>query len=240
MHAPYDSDRTLVYVVEDDEDLCEEMVLALDELGFDARGFRDAGSFYKAFAVNPCHSAVIDIGLPGEDGLSIVSHLRAVPGVRMVLVTARGQLKDRLDGLRRGADAYLVKPVHLDELAETLRALNRRAGPADAPPALSAPPAPPIPLWRLVEGDWVLTDPAGRRMTLTATERAFLARLFASPGSEVSRAELIVALGGDSFDFSAHRVDAIAHRLRRKAQRAGMTLPLHSVRGVGYVFAEPC
>lgn len=239
MQAPYDSDRTRVYVVEDDEDLCEEMVLALGELGFDASGFRDAGSFYRAFAVRPCHSAVIDIGLPGEDGLSIVSHLRAVPGVRMVLVTARGQLKDRLDGLRRGADAYLVKPVHLDELAETLRALNRRAGPGAAP-AVPAPATPSTTLWRLAEGDWVLTDPAGRRMTLTSTERAFITRLFASPGSEVSRADLILALGGDSFDFSAHRVDAIAHRLRRKAQRVGMTLPLHSVRGIGYVFAEPC
>ena len=238
MQSPYESERTRVYVVEDDEDLCEEMVLALDELGFYASGFRDAGSFYKAFAVRPCHSAVLDIGLPGEDGLSIVSHLRAVPGVRMVMVTARGQLKDRLEGLRRGADAYLVKPVHLDELAETLRALNRRAGPGDVPAA--APAAPSTKLWRLVEGDWVLSDPVGRRMTLTSTERAFLTRLFANPGSEVSRADLILALGGDSFDFSAHRVDAIAHRLRRKAQRVGMTLPLHSVRGIGYVFAEPC
>jgi len=234
-----------VYVVEDDEDLCEEMVLSLNELGFDARGFRDAAAFYKAFAVSPCRSAVIDIGLPGEDGLSIVSHLRAMPGVRMVMVTARGQLKDRIEGLRQGADAYLVKPVHMDELAETLRALHRRAGPAVRVPVSVSTVASPPPMaasspWRLVEGDWVLTDPAGRRMTLTTTERAFLAKLFADPGSEVSRADLILALGGDNFDFSAHRVDAIAHRLRRKARLAGMTIPLHSVRGVGYVFAEPC
>lgn len=238
MQASSGQDPARVYVVEDDDDLREEMVLSLNELGFDTSGFRDAREFYRMLAVRPCHIAVLDIGLPGEDGLSIVAHLRGMPGVRMVLVTARGQLSDRLDGLRQGADAYLVKPVHMDELAETLRALYRRAGRVAASP-LTIPPAQPAAPWRLVQGDWVLADPAGRKMKLTTTERAFLIRLFAVPGSEVSRADLILALGGDNFDYNAHRVDAIAHRLRHKARLAGMAIPLHSVRGVGYVFAEP-
>ena len=217
-----------------------------------AEGFASAPAFYKAFALAPCDIAVVDIGLPGESGLSIVAHLRSTRGVGLVLVTARGQLEDRLNGLRQGADAYLVKPVHLQELAETLNALGRRLHRDQPPPApLQAPvlAAASVPAataqdnrrpneWRLLEGNWVLCDPEGRRMKLTTTERVFVARLFKSRGSAVSRDDLIRALGGDVFDFDGHRIDAIASRVRRKAEKQGMQLPLHSVRGTGYVLVR--
>lgn len=241
-----------VYVVEDDDDLRDEMVFSLGELGFEAQGFAAAPPFYRAFALAPCDIAVVDIGLPGESGLSIVAHLRSIVGVGLVLVTARGQLEDRLNGLRQGADAYLVKPVHLEELAETLNALGRRLRgdlaartqlQALVPAAASVSPASvqdnsDLHDWRLVEGDWVLCDPAGRRMKLTTTERVFVARLFKNRGSAVSRDDLIRALGGDVFDFDGHRIDAIASRVRRKAEKLGMQLPLHSVRGTGYVLVR--
>jgi DNA-binding response OmpR family regulator len=241
-----------VYVVEDDDDLRDEMVFSLGELGFDAEGFAAAPAFYKAFALAPCDMAVVDIGLPGESGLSIVAHLRSIRGVGLVLVTARGQLNDRLSGLRQGADAYLVKPVHLEELAETLNALWRRLHRDGAPKTPSQASEPVAALvsaakvldnrdlhdWRLLEGDWVLCDPEGRRMKLTTTERVFVACLFKSRGSAVSRDDLIRALGGDVFDFDGHRIDAIASRVRRKAEKQGMQLPLHSVRGTGYVLVR--
>jgi two-component system, OmpR family, response regulator PhoP len=235
---PSPSPRTAlrIHVVEDDEDIRAETVFALGELGFDAEGFGDASSFYKAFAVQPCDIAVVDIGLPGESGLAIVSHLRAVQRrLGLVLVTARGELEDRLLGLREGADAYLVKPVNMMELAETLNAVGRRL--MTAPPA-NAAPAPEPADWRLLEGDWILGDPEGRRMALTTSERAFLGCLFRQRGTAVSRDDLIRALGGDVFDFNEHRIDAIASRLRRKAANVGMRLPLHSVRGTGYVLAN--
>lgn len=234
-----------VHVVEDDDDLREEMLFSLAALGFQTAGFPAAPEFYKAFALAPCDVAVIDIGLPGESGLSIVSHLRAAGGVGVVLVTARGQLDERLLGLRTGADAYLVKPVHMEELAETLNALGRRlpvaattataAAPAvDVPPASEARAAP----WRLLEGEWILSDPSGQEMKLTTSERAFMGCLFRRRGQTVSRDDLILALGGDVFDFDGHRVDAIASRVRRKARKLGMRLPLYSVRGTGYVLAK--
>lgn len=239
-----------VYVVEDDDDLRDEMVFSLGELGFGAEGFAAAPAFYKAFALAPCDIAVVDIGLPGESGLSIVAHLRSIRGVGLVLVTARGQLEERLNGLREGADAYLVKPVYLEELAETLNALGRRLHrdrPPSTPLQASVPAATSAATvkdnrilqdWRLLEGDWVLCDPEGRRLKLTTTERIFVACLFKRPGSAVSRDDLIRALGGDVFDFDGHRIDAIASRVRRKAEKQGMQLPLHSVRGTGYVLAR--
>ncbi|MDM0088785.1 MULTISPECIES: response regulator transcription factor [unclassified Variovorax] len=235
--------RLRVHVLEDDDDLREEMLFSLAALGFQTAGFPTAPEFYKAFAIAPCDVAVIDIGLPGESGLSVVSHLRAAGGVGVVLVTARGQLDERLLGLRSGADAYLVKPVHIDELAETLNALGRRLPPAAAPApvAASAPPAPAevrAGTWRLLEGEWIVADPNGLEMKLTTSERAFMGCLFRRRGQTVSRDELILALGGDVFDFDGHRVDAIASRVRRKARKLGMRLPLYSVRGTGYVLAK--
>lgn len=241
-----------VYVVEDDDDLRDEMVFSLGELGFEAEGFAAASGFYKAFALAPCDIAVVDIGLPGESGLSIVAHLRSVRGVGLVLVTARGQLEDRLNGLRQGADAYLVKPVHMEELAETLNALGRRlhrdrsstTALQTSVPASASESSKALQDdrdrhgWRLLEGDWILCDPEGRRMKLTTTERVFVACLFQHRGSAVSRDDLIRALGGDVFDFDGHRIDAIASRVRRKAEKQGMQLPLHSVRGTGYVLAR--
>lgn len=218
------------------------MLFSLAALGFQTAGFPAAPEFYKAFAIAPCDVAVIDIGLPGESGLSVVAHLRAAGGVGVVLVTARGQLDERLLGLRSGADAYLVKPVHIDELAETLNALGRRLPQAAAPAAAAiAPPAPTearAGTWRLLEGEWIVADPNGLEMKLTTSERAFMGCLFRRRGQTVSRDELILALGGDVFDFDGHRVDAIASRVRRKARKLGMRLPLYSVRGTGYVLAK--
>lgn len=233
-----------VHVIEDDDDLREEMVFALGELGFEAEGFAAAPAFYRRFALLPCDIAVVDIGLPGESGLSVVAHLRSLRHIGVVLVTARGQLEDRLRGLREGADAYMVKPVHMEELAETLSALgrrlrNERAMPAERPtPAIAAPELQGNRGWRLLEGDWILSDPKGQRMKLTTSERAFVACLFRHRGRAVSRDDLIRALGGDVFDFDGHRIDAIASRVRRKAEKLGMQLPLHSVRGTGYVLVH--
>ncbi|MDO9415480.1 response regulator transcription factor [Pararhizobium sp.] len=226
-------------MIEDDEDILDETVFALTELGFNALGFADANRFYKSFALAPCDIAVIDIGLPGESGLSIVSHLRAVRGVGLVLFTARGSVEERVLGLREGADAYLVKPVNMMELAETLRAVGRRLHAVRSGDAsIVGQPIHSPSRWLLGEGGWVVSDPEGRRMTLTATERSFLVCLFERRGAAVSRDDLIVALGGNVYDFDQHRIDAVASRLRRKAERLGMKLPLLSVRGTGYVFAS--
>lgn len=239
MQPDGDAPLLRIHVIEDDEDIREETVFALSELGFEALGFAEATSFYKAFAVAPCDIAVVDIGLPGESGLSIVSHLRAARGVGVVLFTARGSVQDRVLGLREGADAYLVKPVNMMELAETLRAVGRRLH-AERGVGASSPGATErsAAQWSLREGGWVVSDPNGRRMTLTATERSFLGCLFERRGAAVSRDDLIVALGGNVFDFDQHRIDAMASRLRRKAEKLGMRLPVHSVRGTGYVFAS--
>ena len=254
-----------VSLIEDDADLREEMVYRLGEVGFETRGFRDGPEFYRAQVSAPCDVAVIDVGLPGEDGFTIAAHLRSSSSVGIVMLTARGALQDRLHGLQQGADAYLVKPVQLLELSAILQSLGRRLAPGRPPATMPAnqPPmsatrpagtvaAEPTPLsatthggqiaqfgqWSLIDAGWRLRDAEGRTMSLTSSERAFMQCLMARPNTPVSRDDLITALGGDLFDFDPHRLDSLASRLRRKAADAGITLTLRAIRGMGYVFHD--
>ncbi|HEX2885148.1 response regulator transcription factor [Vineibacter terrae] len=221
----------LVYLVDDDEDFREEMVLGLSSLGLNVHGFDGAASLYRAYAARPSDIVILDIGLDGEDGLSIAAHLRASQSVGIVMATARGSIDDRVGGLRTGADAYLVKPIDVRELAATVVALNNRLN------RLGIPSPPPTPGWALVEGGWVLTDGMGRRLRLTAAEQRLLGRLFIEHGKTVERRALVEALGEDIYDFNYAHLDTIVSRLRRRAEKSDMVLPLHAIRGKGFAFA---
>lgn len=230
-----------VYVVEDDDDLREDIVLLLGNAGFDVRGLPDAPAFYKAHALAPCEVAVLDIGLNGEDGLSLAAQLRASGPIGIVMASARGAVEERIEALRRGADVYMVKPVHIEELAATIRMLGSRvrAVMQPQPPATrpeTALAAAAAPAWRLAEGDWVLRDPVGRQLKLTTNERAFLSSLMGAGGQVVNRDDLLLGVGSDLREADPKRLDVIVSRLRRKARQAGMQLPLHAVRGAGYQF----
>jgi DNA-binding response OmpR family regulator len=224
------TNRPCIYLVEDEADLREELVLSLGGMGFDVEGFGDATEFYRALVARRCDIAVIDVGLPGEDGFSVARHLQGAGGIGVVMLTARRAIDDRLRGLHDGADAYLVKPVDVRELAATLRAVARRLG-------NNSVPLKPASGWELAEGGWVLRDPERRELSLTTAERAFLNCLFEHRGQAIKRDQLIGALGGNTFDFDPHRLDSLASRLRRKAAEIGINLPLRSVRNTGYVFS---
>ncbi len=192
--------------VEDEEDLREEIVFSLNELGFDATGYANGREFYAALQERGVDIALIDVGLPGEDGFSIVSHLRASSSMGVVMLTARGMLEERVRGLQQGADAYLVKPVPIKELAAVLQALGRRLprpaaqGTAEAGAgATGGSVRSATDGAELQQNGWVLQR-KGReetRLVLTAPERAVLRCFFGRLGQEVSRDELIAAIAGD-------------------------------------------
>ncbi|QEN86048.1 response regulator transcription factor [Labrys sp. KNU-23] len=222
----------LVYLVDDDEDFREEMVSGLSRLGLNVHGFGSAAALYRAYAVRPSEIVILDINLDGEDGLSIAAHLRASQSIGIIMATARGSIDDRVAGLGKGADVYLVKPIDIRELAATVVALNNRiSGYRPAPP-------PPAPQWALVEGGWTLTDGIGHRLRLTVSEQRLLGRLFRERGSTVERSALVAAMGADIYDFNYTHLDTIISRLRRRAQKSNMVLPLHAIRGLGFTFAD--
>lgn len=229
--------KLCIFLVEDSEDLREELVFGLTALGLDVSGFGDAAGLYRALAVRNCDIVVIDVGLPGEDGFSIAGHLRGNPDLGIVFLTARTMLEDRLHGLDLGADAYLVKPIDVRELAATLHAVSRRIrAKADqaSPPAKNGGDAE---TWRLDHSGWALRSPQGRELAITDSERRFLEIMVAAAGQVVERETLINAFAADNNDYDPHRLDAVISRLRKRTEQAGLgRLPLTSVRGTGYVF----
>lgn len=232
-------------LVEDEPVLREELVFQLQHRGFHAVGFADATALYRHLATQPLAAVVLDIGLPGEDGLSIGTLLRAHnPQLGIVYLTARSQRDDKLAGWAAGADAYLVKPVDVDELDLLLRRLiQRQAALANA----AAPARPTNPssgtaaeeeAWKLNTPKAVLLAPSGARVRLTLTELQLLDELVAKRGKPCKPADLARAMGLQPDEWDRHRLEVIVSRLRLKVEReTGFDAPIRTLRGVGYSWA---
>jgi DNA-binding response OmpR family regulator len=219
-------------VLEDDAQLREGIILpGLRYFGFEATGAGTAAELYRHMLRQRLDMVVLDIGLPDEDGLSVVKYLREISDLGIVMLTANTGSDDHIQALTRGADAFLHKPVNVEVLAATLHSVGRRLiAPAQRESGTGR--------WRLDTDDWCLVTPAGQALPLTAPERSLMRLLVASRGEPVSRDKLIAALTTDVYDFDPHRLEMMVHRLRRKAQEAsGQPLPLLTSRGQGYLFA---
>lgn len=229
-----------VALVEDEPVLREEMAFQLRHLGFRVEPFENAAQFYRHMAAARSTVAILDIGLPAEDGLSICRHLREHDNqMGIVFVTAHGLREDRLRGLGAGADAYLAKPVDMDELVLILERLALRSG------GQAQAQARPLPesrsgAWSLDLGTALLVTPNGVRFRVTANESIFLQKMMHKAGDACTPVELAAAIGIYPDDLDKHRVEVIISRLRGKVQRsAGIALPVRAVRGVGYCWSEP-
>lgn len=241
-HAQGDEDGMLhtepvVALLEDDDDFREELAAGLRRYGFLVWGARSAAEFSARMALQPCNAAVIDIGLPGVDGLTVTSRLRAASDVIIVMVTGRGHSDDRVRGLECGADAYLVKPVSLSELSAVLLGGLRRLW-MGRPLESVAFAARPVAGWVLDPSHRELIAPEGAwRLRLTQSEARFVGHLLAQHDRVVTREEAAQAIHpeGERHD-DLHWVDMLVSRLRRKAAQGGIDLPLRAVRGQGYRF----
>jgi len=217
-------------VVEDDAELRERILLpALQAAAFEAVGFSSALELYREWTRAPFDLVLLDVGLPDEDGVEIARHLRALGGAMgLVIYSAHGRSADRLRGLRAGVDAYLVKPLEMEEVVQTLRnlGLRVRAG-ATAAAGRSG--------WSLAQRGWVLETPDGTSISLSRGEREVMKALAGRAGEMVSRETLMQQLAGKAGDvFDPHRLDMLVYRLRRKCEAAGAPLSLATVRGAGY------
>ncbi|MBB6428168.1 response regulator transcription factor [Sphingopyxis sp. JAI128] len=219
-------------LVEDHADLRDSLMECLAQSGYDAVAAGSALEFYKLLASHRCDVAILDLGLPDEDGMSIVRYLRQEkPDTRIILCTARGTTADRIAGLRTGADLYLAKPVEYAELEAAIQSLSRRIG--NAGENRSSRP----------DDDWVfhrqnlrLIAPNGLWAPLTTQECRFVGSFVAAGGSPVARTVLLDALGYAD-DESGHRsLNAVLVRLRTKVAHAtDFALPVQAVRGQGYL-----
>lgn len=218
-----------VLIVEDDESIASFISRGLREAGFavDVASSGDDG-LVKAQAAE-YDAAIIDLMLPGRDGLSLVGELRR-RGVRtpVLILTARRSVEDRVRGLEAGGDDYLIKPFAFPELLARVQALIRRSrGTPDAT--------------ELTVGDLRLdrlarrVERAGRAIDLRPREFALLDLLMRNAGRVVSKTMILSHVWGYDFDPGSNVVDVLVFRLRDKIDRGFDSPLLHTVRGVGYV-----
>jgi len=228
-----------VAVVEDDADLRDNMLEYLQVQGYPAWGVGNAEDFYRRFAVDIVDVVVLDIGLPGEDGISAARHLRELPNLMVIIVSARDALEDRIAGLKAGADRYLVKPVDLAELVANIEAVGRRPATISATGRIQEekPKAAP---WRLAKQGWRLTGPDGKILGLTAREFLLLKCLFEANGETVPRKLIADKIIGPRIFNSDERLDVMLARLRKKcATTLGQPLPVKTAHQIGYAFTAP-
>jgi DNA-binding response OmpR family regulator len=244
-----------VALVEDDLDLLHTTEEFLAGAGYPVWGAASAEAFYRKLAASPVDVVVLDIGLPGEDGISVATLLQSNPDIAVIILSARDSVEDRLAGLRAGADRYLVKPINLVELAANIDAVAKRLTQPAGKPLLELPrqiretrrrtdPATerhePQDQWRLTLQDWVLAAPDGNSLKLTAREFALLHRLIVVQGQAVPKKALADELFGARTANGVERLNVMVARLRKKAVKSlGDELPLKTAHQIGYAFTAP-
>ena len=216
-----------IAIVEDNADVLDDLLFNLRHRSFQVTGFPDGAALDAALAVGQRWPVlVLDLGLPGEDGLSIARRLRySYPALGIIALTARGRVSDRIAGLNEGIDLYLVKPVDIEELAAAIRAVARRTAQIEVVESL----------WRLDTQGLQIICPDGERLPLTLYELQLLTALANSAGQTVSRDDLIRAMGKKPDSYDSRALEVMISRLRAKI---GDHCPLHAVRGQGYRFTD--
>jgi DNA-binding response OmpR family regulator len=221
-----------VLVVEDQAELAGLLRRALGMSGFAADAVGGLADAEDHLGVAEYDAMVLDLGLADGDGLTLLRHLRRRGSALPVLIlTARDAPEDRVAGLDTGADDYVVKPFHVPELISRLRALLRRPS-----AALGV---------RLAAGNISLdtvsrmVELGERTVPLSVRETALLELLMRRQGGVVTREAIEQSLYSFDADIGSNAIEVLMHRLRRKLADAGATPLLHTVRGVGYMLADP-
>jgi two-component system OmpR family response regulator len=220
-----------VLLVEDDEELRTEMAAYLDGAGYAVHQAGDVPAARRILQSHPIQVAVLDVNLPGEDGLSLCRALADAGGPAILMLTAQGESIDRILGLELGADDYVVKPITPRELLARIKALLRRK------PGVSGQKrnAYSFAGFHLDLSARRLQSPGGMILLLTRSELTILSALLERPQQVVSREDLTAILKGDEPDISGRSIDLHISRLRRKIQDQTEQEIIRTYRGVGYL-----
>ena len=220
----------MIFCVEDDGNIRELVVYTLESTEFQARGFEDGSSFLEALALETPELVLLDIMLPGEDGMELLRKLKAskkTKDIPVIMVTAKGAEYDKVKGLDAGADDYVTKPFGMMELISRIKAVLRRS----AKGSVSSEDT--------FEIGEIQLDPKKHEVTvhgevvnLTLKEYELLKRLMKNSNIVLTRDQLLEDIWGYDFDGETRTVDVHVRTLRQKLGDAGEQI--ETVRGVGY------
>ncbi|MCL2003206.1 MAG: response regulator transcription factor [Oscillospiraceae bacterium] len=220
-----------IYIAEDDENIREIVLYALQSAGFESAGFESGAELFAAMDMAVPNLVLLDIMLPGDDGLSILRKLRDTPRTKtlpIILLTAKGSEFDKVKGLDMGADDYIAKPFGVMELISRVNAVLRRSG-ASAEPG-DALEYGPIALDMARRAVTI----GGMAVTLTYKEFELLHYLLLNKELALSRDKLMEAVWGYDFEGESRTLDMHIRSLRQKLGAAGKYIK--TIRNVGYRF----
>ena len=219
----------MIFCVEDDAGIRDLMIYTLNASGFRAVGFENAKEFYTALADTVPELIMLDIMLPGEDGISILKRLKAdarTADIPVIMATAKGNEYDKVIGLDLGADDYLAKPFGMMEMASRVRAVLRRSGRAAEKQQLIR-----VGGLEMNLGEHIVTAD-GIRIQLTLKEFELLRTFMTNPGRAFTREQLLTSVWCEDFLGETRTVDVHVGTLRQKLGGCGKYI--RTVRGVGY------
>ena len=217
----------MIYCVEDDSAIRDLMVYTLRASGFEVQGFENDTGFWAAMKEDRPEMILLDVMLPGEDGLSILRKLRSSPltsDIPVIMATAKDSEYDKVIGLDSGADDYLSKPFGMMEMVSRIKAVLRRAGNRQEL-ILSCGMI-------LMNENKHLVTVDGKSVSLTLKEYELLKLLMESPGRVFTRDIILQSVWGIDFSGETRTVDVHIGTLRTKLEKAGDYI--QTVRGVGY------
>ena len=218
----------MIFCVEDDSSIRDLMIYTLNSAGFEATGYSDGEGLFEALKEKSPELIILDIMLPGEDGISILKKLRAntsTAELPVIMATAKGTEYDKVIGLDLGADDYLVKPFGMMEMISRVKAVLRRAGPKEKSKILRV-------------GDIIMNtgehtvSVAGKRVVLTLKEYELLRKFMENLDLVLTREQLLMSVWGADFLGETRTVDVHIGTLRTKLGVCGEYI--ETVRGVGY------
>ncbi|OZC87393.1 DNA-binding response regulator [Rhodococcus sp. 06-412-2C] len=218
-----------IALVEDDDSVAAAVAAGLRRFGHRVAVFGRGGDLLLDH--KKADFVILDLGLPDQDGMEVLRQLRTVTSIPVIVLTARGDERSVVRGLRLGADDYLVKPARLAELIARIDVIHRRSARDES-----------TPVEFVASGDIVVdltsrtVSVAGEPIALTTKEFAIVAMLVESPGAAVSREEILDRVWGDAFATVSRSLDVHVAGLRAKLQRPGT---ISTIRGFGYRWNEP-
>jgi two-component system response regulator MprA len=220
-----------ILVVEDDRSVRDAIERALQFEGYDVSTARDGAEGLQAVLNDRPDAIVLDVMMPHVDGLEACRRIRARGDATPILMlTARHEVSDRVDGLDAGADDYMVKPFALEELLARIRALLRRSTGATTGVLFAGDMRMNVGTREVFRGD--------RRIDLTKTEFDLLELLMENAGLVLSRDTIYQRIWGYDFETSSNSLDVYIGYLRRKTEVDDLPRLIHTVRGVGYVVRD--
>ncbi|MBE5779179.1 MAG: response regulator transcription factor [Clostridiales bacterium] len=222
----------MIYCLEDDNGIRELMIYTLNASGFEACGFDEASAMWQALEKEQPQLIILDIMLPGEDGITVLKKLRQRPAtaaIPVIMASAKGSEYDKVIGLDLGADDYLAKPFGMMEMVSRVKAVLRRSGPREKTQVLRLKGLEMNPAAHTVSEN-------GNRLQLTLKEYQLLELFLKQPGQVFTRDQLLLQVWGSEFIGETRTVDVHIGTLRTKLGQYGEYI--RTIRGVGYKLEE--